>query len=64
MEKIRVGVIGVGSVVREIYQYLYFRSDFTHMLDIVAAADPNAEALRWFGDTFNIPPERRFTRLS
>ncbi len=61
MDKLRVGVIGVGSVVREIYQYLYFRSDFTHMLDIVAAADPNAEALRWFGDTFNIPPERRFT---
>jgi predicted dehydrogenase len=60
MEKLRVGVIGVGSVVREIYQYLYFRSDFTHLLDIVAVADPNDEYRNWFCDTYHIPETRRF----
>ncbi|MBT3286219.1 MAG: Gfo/Idh/MocA family oxidoreductase [Victivallales bacterium] len=60
MDKLRVGVIGVGSVVREIYQYLYFRSDFTPILDIAAVADPNDEYRTWFCDTFNIPEDRRF----
>ncbi len=60
MEKLRVGVIGVGSVVREIYQYLYFRSDFSHILDIVAVADPNEEFRTWFCDAFDVPRERRF----
>ncbi|OQC13902.1 MAG: putative oxidoreductase YcjS [Lentisphaerae bacterium ADurb.Bin082] len=60
MEKLRVGVVGVGSVVREIYQYLYFRSDFTPILDIVAVADPNDEFREWFCDTYNIPPPRRY----
>ena len=60
MDRLRVGVIGVGSVVREIYQYLYFRSDFTHLLDIVAVADPNDEYRNWFCDTYRIPENRRF----
>ena len=60
MEKLRVGVVGVGSVVREIYQYLYFRSDFTPILDIVAVADPNDQFREWFCDTFNIPQKRRY----
>ena len=60
MEKLRVGVVGVGSVVREIYQYLYFRSDFTPILDIVAVADPNDEFREWFCVTYNIPPQRRY----
>ena len=60
MEKLRVGVVGVGSVVREIYQYLYFRSDFTPILDIVAVADPNDQFREWFCDTFNIPQNRRY----
>ena len=60
MDKLRVGVIGVGSVVREIYQYLYFRSDFSHLLDIVAVADPNDEYRTWFCDTYKIPENRRF----
>jgi predicted dehydrogenase len=60
MDKLRVGVIGVGSVVREIYQYLYFRSDFTHLLDVVAVADPNDEYRSWFCDTYHIPENRRF----
>ena len=61
MDKLRVGVIGVGSVVREIYQYLYFRSDFSNILDIVAVADPNEEYRNWFCDTYSIPENRRFT---
>ncbi len=61
MDKLRVGVIGVGSVVREIYQYLYFRSDFTPILDIAAVADPNDEYRNWFCDSFGIPAERRFS---
>jgi len=60
MDRLRVGVIGVGSVVREIYQYLYFRSDFSHLLDIVAVADPNDEYRNWFCDTYGIPQNRRF----
>lgn len=58
--KLRLGVIGAGSVVREIYQHLYFRSDFSHMLDVCAAADPNEEFRNWFCDLAGIPPERRF----
>ncbi|OPZ26204.1 MAG: putative oxidoreductase YcjS [Lentisphaerae bacterium ADurb.BinA184] len=60
MDRLRIGVIGVGSVVREIYQHLYYHSDFSHLLDVVAVADTNAPALGWFCDTFGIPPERRF----
>ncbi|HPA20201.1 MAG TPA: Gfo/Idh/MocA family oxidoreductase [Verrucomicrobiae bacterium] len=59
--KLRLGVIGVGSVVREIYQHLYFRSDFSHLLDVCAAADPNEEFRNWFCDLAGIPPERRFS---
>lgn len=59
--QLRLGVIGVGSVVREIYQHLYFRSDFSHLLDVRAAADPNEEFRNWFCDLAGIPPERRFS---
>lgn len=58
--KLRTGIIGVGAVVREIYQYLYFRSHYSELLDIQAAADPNQEYLKWFCDLAGIPPERRF----
>ena len=51
--KLRVGVIGVGSVVREIYRHLYFNSEFSHLLEIVAVADPNDEFRNWFCDTFD-----------
>ncbi len=61
MEKLRLGVIGVGSVVREIYRHLFFHSDYSHLLDIVAVADPNDAYRNWFCDTYGIPPERRFT---
>ena len=58
--KLRLGVIGAGSVVREIYQYLYFRSQYSGLLDVCAVADPNEECRNWFGDLAGIPHERRF----
>ena len=60
MDKIKLGVIGTGSVVREIYQYLYFASQYSHLLSIEAAADPNEQALNEFCDKYDIPPSRRF----
>ena len=60
MSKLRLGVIGTGSVVREIYQNLYYRSGYSHLLSVEGAADPNREALTWFCDRFAIPRERRF----
>lgn len=61
MEKLRLGVVGVGSVVREIYQHLFFHSDFSHLLEITAVADPNEGFRNWFCDTYNIPKNRRFS---
>ncbi len=61
MEELRLGIIGTGSVVREIYQHLYFHSEYSHLLSIEAAADPNERALAEFCDQNGIPAERRFT---
>jgi len=60
-DKLRLAVIGAGSVVREIYSHLYFSSDFTPMLDIVAVAEMSPVALNDFCDKFKIPADRRFT---
>jgi predicted dehydrogenase len=59
--KIRLGVIGAGAVVREIYQYLYFQSRYSSILEIAAVADPNAEYCKWFGDLAKLPEDRRFS---
>ncbi|MCC6579387.1 MAG: Gfo/Idh/MocA family oxidoreductase [Phycisphaeraceae bacterium] len=61
MDKIRLGVIGTGSVVREIYQHLYYHSEYSHLLSIEAAADPYEAGLHEFCDKHNIPRDRRFT---
>ena len=58
--KLRLGIIGVGAVVREIYQYLYFRSHFSDLLEICAVADPNEEYRKWFCDLAGVPANRRF----
>jgi predicted dehydrogenase len=58
--KLRLGIIGAGSVVREIYQYLYFRSHYSERLEICAVADPNEQYRNWFGDLASIPANRRF----
>lgn len=61
MDEIRLGVIGTGSVVREIYQHLYYRSEYSRLLSIEAAADPNTKGLNEFCDKYNIPADRRFS---
>jgi predicted dehydrogenase len=59
-ERLRLGVIGAGSVVREIYQHLYFRSDYSNKLEICAVAEPNEQCRNWFGDLAELPADRRF----
>ena len=58
--KLKLGLIGSGSVVREIYQYLYFRSHYSHLFDVCAVADPNEQYRNWFADLAGIPKSRRF----
>jgi predicted dehydrogenase len=58
--RLRIGVIGTGSVVREIYQYLYFRSDYSSVLEVCAVAEPNEQHRNWFGDLAGLPANRRF----
>ncbi len=60
MDKLRIGVMGVGSVVREIYRYLYYQSDFSHFIEIAGIADPSEEARKWYCDTFDFPADRAF----
>jgi predicted dehydrogenase len=57
---LRLGVIGAGSVVREIYQHLYFHSQYSELLEICAVADPNEQCRNWLGELASLPPNRRF----
>ena len=61
MDKIRLGIVGTGSVVREIYQYLYFRSAYSHLFSVEAVADPNAAVRSEFCDHYDISPAKRFS---
>ncbi len=58
--KLKLGIIGAGAVVREIYQHLYFHSRYSNLLDICAVADPNEQYRNWFSDLAGVPPSRRF----
>jgi predicted dehydrogenase len=58
--KLRLGVIGAGAVVREIYQHLYFHSDYSERLEICAVAEPNEQYRNWFGDLAGLPKGHRF----
>lgn len=58
---LRLGIIGTGSVVREIYQYLYFRSVYSPQISVEAACDSSPEALASFADAWKIPADRRFS---
>jgi len=60
VNKLRLGVIGCGSVVREIYQHLYFASEYSSFIEVAAIADPSEETLRQFGDAHDIPQRARF----
>jgi predicted dehydrogenase len=62
--KLRIGIIGAGAVVREIYQYLYFRSRYSELLDIRAVAEPNEQYRNWFGELAGIDPRYRFLDYS
>ncbi len=61
---IRLGVIGAGSVVREIYQHLYFRSRYSPLLEIAAVADPSEAARNWLADLAGLPASARFADTS
>jgi len=58
--KLKLGIIGAGSVVREIYQHLYFHSHYSHLFEICAVADPNEQCRNWFADLAGVPSSRRF----
>ncbi|HEX4350261.1 MAG TPA: Gfo/Idh/MocA family oxidoreductase, partial [Verrucomicrobiae bacterium] len=58
--KLRLGIIGAGSVVREIYQHLYFRSEYSPLLEICAVANPGEQYRNWFGDLAKLPAKCRF----
>lgn len=60
MKPLKLGVIGTGSVVREIYQYLYYHSDFAPLVQVEAICDTNRQNLDAFGDQYQIPADRRF----
>ena len=60
MQPLKLGVIGTGSVVREIYQHLYFHSDYAPLLRVEAICDTSEQNLHEFGDQHQIPRERRF----
>ena len=57
---LRLGVIGTGSVVREIYQYLYYRSAYSGLIDVAAVCDASPAALAEFADRWGVPADRRF----
>jgi len=59
-KKIRLGIIGAGSVVREIYQYFFFRSQYTQLFEICGVADPNEQCCNWFAEVAGVPSSRRF----
>ena len=58
--KLRLGIIGAGAVVREIYQHLYFHSRYSDLLEICAVADPNEQYRNGFSDLAGVPASRRF----
>jgi len=61
MERLKLGVIGTGSVVREIYQHLYFHSEYSPLIEIVGICDIDKKYMDEFGDKYNIPANNRFT---
>lgn len=60
MGKLRLGLIGCGSVVREIYERLYYESAYAEMLSIEAVAEPGERTRNEFCDRHGIAADRRF----
>ena len=61
MRTLKLGVIGTGSVVREIYEHLYFHSRYSPLITVEVICDTSEESLEAFGTTWQIPEERRFS---
>ncbi len=61
MEKMKLGIIGTGSVVREIYRHLYFNSSYSGIISVEALCDVNRDNMEETGSAHGIPPDRRFT---
>ncbi len=61
MEKLKLGIIGTGSVVREIYRHLYFKSSYAGDISVEAICDVNSRSMNELGDEYAIPQNRRFT---
>jgi len=61
MKALRLGVIGTGSVVREIYEHLYFSSRYSRLIDVEAICDTNTDARDAFATKRDIPEARRFS---
>lgn len=61
MKKIKLGIIGTGSVVREIYQYFYFKSDYSDLISVEAICDSNTDNMQYIGDEYGISPNKRFS---
>jgi predicted dehydrogenase len=60
MTKLKLGVIGTGSVVREIYQHFYFASQYSQLLSIEAVTNRSEASRHEFCDKNDIPRDRRF----
>lgn len=60
MNTLRIGIIGTGSVVREIYRHFYFRSEYAPLMRVEAICDPQEAARNGFGEEWGIPQDRRF----
>ena len=61
MDKIRIGIIGVGAVVECIYRHLYFHSDYSDLVSVEAICDVRDESLAWYAGKFGTPPGGSFT---
>lgn len=60
MDRLGLAVIGTGSVVREIYEHLYYRSRYSPLIEVVAICDTDQSVMEAFGNAHSIPASRRF----
>jgi predicted dehydrogenase len=61
MRKLKLGIIGTGSVVREIYKHLYFHSDYSQNMDILGVCDVFEAGVKSFAEENNLPAEMCYT---
>ncbi len=61
MKNLKLGIIGTGSVVREIYKHFYFNSEYSELMSVEGICDISKEGVETFGKENGIPMERCFT---